>query len=113
RQTEKELIISYLGDLKPIIPIYQKVIQDVEWIEYDIFELLNMRSQMYFDHHYDFSKVLEYAGGTSDSFSGEISLKMLIKEGILPTYSMNLTGPSLSLLLHAIDHNHNKKNPEK
>lgn len=113
KQTEKEIIISYLEDLKPIISTYQKVIQDVEWIEYDIFELLNMPSQMYFDHQYDFSKVLEYAGGTSNSILGEISLKMLIEEGILPAYSSNLTGPSLSLLLHAIDHDHNNKNPRK
>lgn len=69
-----------------------------------------MRSQVYFDHHYDFSKVLEYAGGTSDSLSGEISLKILIEEGVLPAYSVKLTGSSLSLLLHAIDHDHNKKN---
>lgn len=113
KQAEKELIISYLEDLKPIIPIYQKVIQDVEWIEHDIFELLSMQSQIYFDHHYDFGKVLEYAGGTSNSFSGVISLKILIEEGILPPYSMNLTGPSLSLLLHAIDHDHIKKYPRE
>lgn len=32
-EPEKELITSYLTDLKPIIPIYQKVTQEVEWDE--------------------------------------------------------------------------------
>ncbi|MCC3358197.1 hypothetical protein [Bacillus sp. REN16] len=63
-----------LSDLKSIIPAYQKAIQEVEWYEDDVFELFNMRSQIHLDNHYDFSKVLEYAGGSSNSSSGETSL---------------------------------------
>lgn len=44
-----------------------------DWIESDMLYLLNMRSQMYLDHHYEFNKVLKNAGGESNSFLGEIS----------------------------------------
>jgi hypothetical protein len=113
QKAEKEFVTLYLSDLKSIIPIYQKVIQEVEWGEYKVFKLLNMNSQIYVNNHYDYSKVLEYAGGSSNSYSGEISLRMLIEKGLLPWYSSNLRGPSLSLLIHALDHERNKTNPRK
>lgn len=113
QKTQRELVTLYLSELKSIIPAYQKAIQEVEWYEKDIFELLNMRSQIYLDNHYDFSKVLEYAGGSSNSYSGEISLRILIEQGFLPEYSAYLAGPSLSLLIHALDHERNKTNPRK
>lgn len=71
-----------------------------------------MRSRTYDDNYYDFSKVLESAAEGSKFHSG-VSLEILIEKGVLPDYCLSLSGPSLYLLIHAIDHEHNKTNPRK
>ena len=112
KETDKQLITKYLLDLKPIIPAYYKIIQEVDDSEYEIFELLNMRSQIYVDNYYDFSKVLEYASGGSNYSTGIISLETLIAKGLLPDYCVNLSYPCLHLLIHAIDHMRNRTHPK-
>jgi hypothetical protein len=94
--------------LQPIIPIYFKIIQEVDDSEYEVLELLNMRTQTYADNYYDFSKVLEYACGGSNFSTGIISFETLIEKGFLPDYCFNLSGPCLRLLIHAIDHEFNR-----
>ncbi|USK82556.1 hypothetical protein LHV56_11990 [Peribacillus frigoritolerans] len=113
KETDKQLVTKYLLDLKPIITAYYKIIQEVDGSEYEVFELLNMRSQTYVDNYYDFSKVLEYASEGSNFTSGIISLETLIEKGFLPDYCVNLPGPSLHLLIHAIDHELNRTHPRK
>lgn len=110
---DRELVLNYLIDLKPIIPTYKTILQNVDDSEYEIFEKLNLSSQIYIENSYDFGKVLEYADGYGSSTSSEISLKILIKQGVLPEYSVNLSGSCLSLLIHALDYNHNKIHPSK
>jgi hypothetical protein len=90
--------------LQPIIPIYFKIIQEVDDSEYEVFELLNMRTQTYADNYYDFSK----ACGGSNFSTGIISLETLIEKGFLPDYCFNLSGPCLHLLIHAIDREFNR-----
>ncbi len=114
KEAEREIVKRYLSDLKSIIPVYYKIIQEVDEREFEVFELLNMRSQTYADNFYEFSKVLEYAAGGSKILSGNrVSLEILIKKGVLPDYCLSLSGPCLYLLIHAIDHEHNKMNPRK
>lgn len=73
---------KYLFDLQPIIPIYFKIIQEVDDSEYEVFELLNMRSQTYADNYYDFSKLLEYACGGSNFSTGIIFFRDINRKGI-------------------------------
>jgi hypothetical protein len=103
-EIDKHLVTKYLLDLKPIIPTYYKIIQEVDDSEFEVFELLDMRSQTYLDNYYDFSKVLEYAGGGGNSSSRMISLEILIEKGLLPEYCADLSLPCLYLLIHALDH---------
>ncbi|MDA2236798.1 hypothetical protein PDM89_27845 [Bacillus cereus] len=44
RSTDRELVSNYLMDLKPIIPIYKNIIQNVNDSEYDVFKKLHMCS---------------------------------------------------------------------
>ncbi|WP_338786278.1 hypothetical protein [Metabacillus sp. FJAT-53654] len=108
KEKDKQLVKKYLLDLKPIIPAYYKIIQEVDESEYEVFELLNMRSRTYADNYYDFSKVLEYANGGANFSTGIISLETIIEKGLLPDYCFNLSGPCLHLLIHAIDHELNR-----
>lgn len=110
---ERILVSKYLTALVPIISVYIKITQEVDDSEFIIFEHLNMRSQVYTDNHYDYCKVLEYAEGIGNSLSDEISLKLLIEKGLLPDYSYKLPHLSLSLLIHALDHEHNRLYPKK
>lgn len=109
-ELEKSLVTIYLIDLEPIILIYHKAIQNVEYYESDVFELLSLRSQTYMDNNYDFSKVLEYANGGGSYPTASISLDILIEKGLLPTYCVDLSKLNLYLLIHAIDHNFAKNN---
>lgn len=104
KESDKQIVTKYLSELKQIIPVYFKITQEVDDGEYELFELLNMRSQAYKDNYYDFSKVMDYANGAGNFTSGRISLKILIEEGLLPDYSFKLSDTSLKLLIHAIDH---------
>lgn len=113
RSTDRELVSNYLMDLKPIIPIYKNIIQNVDDSEYDVFKKLHMCSQIYTENSYDFAKVLEYADGHGSYTSGIISLELLIEKGVLPAYSTNLSGVCLSLLIHALDYKFNKTHPRK
>lgn len=113
RSIDRELVSNYLMDLKPIIPIYKNIIQNVDDSEYDIFQKLHMCSQIYAENSYDFAKVLEYADGHGSYTSGIISLELLIEKGVLPAYSTNLSGVCLSLLIHALDYKFNKTHPRK
>ncbi|MEK4626566.1 hypothetical protein MKY06_30175 [Priestia sp. FSL P4-0332] len=113
QERERELVSDYLLELKRIIPIYKNIIQEVDHREFDVFENLHMRSQIYADNSYEFSKTLEYAEGHSLYGSGDITLRTLINKGLLPEYSVHLSGSCLSLLIHALDYKHNKIHPKK
>lgn len=103
-EADKQLVKEYLLELKPIIPVYNKIIQEVDDSEYEVFKILDMRSEIYKENFYDFSKVLEYASGGSNISIGIFCLKSLIKKGLLPDYCLDLSKPCLYLLIHAIDY---------
>ncbi|ALC83911.1 MULTISPECIES: hypothetical protein [Bacillus] len=113
-EPERKVICSYLSELKPIIPVYKDIIQQVEFKEFEIFERLEMRSHIYADYSYEYAKILNYAEGTPQDIGNygidTISLDILIEEGLLPEYSTTLSGSSLSLLIHALDYDWNKTN---
>lgn len=113
QSADRELVSNYLMDLKPIIPTYKTIIQNVDDSEYDVFKKLHMCSQIYAENTYDFAKVLEYADGYGSYTSGVISLELLIEKGVLPEYSTNLSGACLYLLIHALDYKFNKTHPRK
>ncbi len=101
--SDKKIVMDYLTDLKPIISVYHKIVQEVDDYKYKIFDLLTMRSETYRQNQYNFSKVLEYARGSIVD-SGLISLETLIENKLLPSYSTNLSGQCLHLLIHALDY---------
>jgi hypothetical protein len=106
-ELERKLIEEFLLDLKVIIPVYRKIIQEVDDSEYEEFELLRMGSRTFADNRYDFSKVLDMTNGGNYS-PGMFSLETLIEKGVLPSYSLYLSAPALRLLIHALDHKWSK-----
>lgn len=102
-ELEKKIINSYLSDLKPVIHVYRHIVQQVDPNEFEIFERLQLRSQIYADNFYDYGKILERRD--------TISLEILIEKGLLPEYSHTLSDSSLSLLIYALDYERNKTNP--
>lgn len=106
---DKKLVSEYLNELKEIIPVYKRIVQNVDSEEVSVFNFLRIRSQIFADNNYDFSKVLEYAEHEDCPAVGnygtyKISMKILIEKEILPSYSLYLSGKALSLLIHALDH---------
>lgn len=100
---DKIIVDDYLKDLKAIISDYHQIVQNVDWDEYKTFEMLSMRSEMFRDNHYDYSKVLDFTHG-GNYWSGLVSLDSLIEKGYLPEYSKGLPYDNLRLLIHALDH---------
>lgn len=108
KDEEMLCVENYLSELKSIIPIYRDIIQNVDHSEFPVFEKLHLKSKVFSENYYHFIKTLEYAEADNMSGSNVISLNYLIEQGVLPQYSMNLTGSCLSLLIHALDFKHNK-----
>jgi len=113
----REFVSEYLNELKGIIPAYKRIIQNVEWIELSVFNLLSLRSQISVDHHYEISKIIEYAvnedhPGIGNYGSYKFAMNRLINKEILPDFSLSLSGKSLSLLIYALDHNWTKEHPK-
>lgn len=115
---DREIVSEYLNELRKIIPAYKRIIQNVDWEESSVFNLLSSRrSQISVDHHYEFSKILEYAEHEDYPSIGsygmyKISMEILIDKEILPAYSLSLPGKALSLLIHALDHKWAKEQPK-
>lgn len=99
---DRELVLNYLKVLKPIIPIYRDIIQNVDDGEFDDFEKFRLRSQIYFDNNYHFTNVLECTEEWNEK--GIISLEFLIDNNILPEYSTVLSGECRELLIYALDY---------
>jgi hypothetical protein len=105
---DKELVQTYMNELENVIPAYYEIIQNVDWREHQIFELLNLTSQVYLENLYDFGKVLEYAENEDNpdvgSYSSyQLSMEILVENNLLPEYSFKLSGGALSLLIYAKD----------
>ncbi|MCQ2009290.1 MAG: hypothetical protein ABF629_04220 [Sporolactobacillus sp.] len=111
--TERVIVKSYLTELEKIIPAYRDMVQNVDDTETDSFKIFHISSSLFSDRHYDISKTLEYAIKDGDYLSGEISLRILIEDKILPDYSMQLSGDCLQLLIYALDYDHYIKEPPK
>jgi len=104
KENDRKVVEEYLIALKPVIPTYLKIIQEVDDQEYEIFDLFDVNSEIYRDNSYDFSKVLEFAGGGENYMTASISLEMLIEKEILPEYCSNISRPALDLLIHALEY---------
>ncbi|EJQ21200.1 hypothetical protein IE5_02248 [Bacillus cereus BAG3X2-2] len=99
---ERELVLNYLEVLKPIIPIYRDIIQNVDIDAFDKFDKFNLSSKVYLDNHYYFIKVLESIDEWTDI--GINSIDYLIENGILPECITNLSGECRELLIYALDY---------
>ncbi|PFR59010.1 hypothetical protein COK36_20100 [Bacillus cereus] len=99
---ERALVLNYLEVLKPIIPIYRDIIQNVDIDAFDKFDKLKLSSQIYLDNHYYIIKVLESNDEWTDI--GIDSIDYLIKNGILPECITDLSGECRELLIYALDY---------
>ncbi|MDA2626256.1 hypothetical protein PDQ36_23735 [Bacillus cereus] len=103
---ERALVLNYLEVLKPIIPIYRDIIQNVDIDAFDKFDKFNLSSQVYLDNCYYFSKIMECIHDWTPT--GSAALTFLIDNGILPKYSTLLSEECLELLIHALDFDWNR-----
>ncbi|MCU5622066.1 hypothetical protein OCA99_20675 [Bacillus cereus] len=103
---ERALVRNYLEVLKPIIPIYRDIIQNVDIDAFDKFDKFNLSSQVYLDNCYYFSKIMECIHDWTPT--GSAALTFLIDNGILPKYSTLLSEECLELLIHALDFDWNR-----
>ena len=99
---ERALVLNYLEVLKPIIPMYRDIVQNVDINAFDKFEKLKLSSQVYLANHYYFIKVLESIAEWTDT--GIYSIDYLIENGILPECITDLSGECRELLIYALDY---------
>ncbi|CKG52473.1 Uncharacterised protein [Streptococcus pneumoniae] len=99
---ERTLVLNYLEVLKPIIPIYRDIIQNVDIDAFEKFDKLKLSSQVYLVNHYYIINVLESIDEWTDR--GIDSIEYLIKNGILPECITDLSGECRELLIYALDY---------